>query len=145
MRDYDRLLDQIEQFINKYNQIESSSRDYGAGVLLSRTEIHLIAAIGDNPGIGVNKLAVLKGVSDGAVSQMIRKLVQKNLVNKAISKESEAKVELTLTEKGYVYYLDHKEYHEKSNKKWGLLLDEFDDQNYEKIQNMLESANKMLD
>ena len=86
MRDYDRLLDQIEQFINKYNQIESSSRDYGAGVLLSRTEIHLIAAIGDNPGIGVNKLAVLKGVSDGAVSQMIRKLVQKNLVNKAISK-----------------------------------------------------------
>jgi len=145
MRNNNILLEQVEKVIHKYNQKEALKRDYGLGILLTRTEIHIIATIGNEPGIGVKKLAMQKCVTDGAISQMIRKLVQKNLIKKSISKESEAKVELTLTEKGQICYKEHKEYHIKANKKWSQLLDELDDQSYKKMKVFLNKVDRMLD
>ncbi len=144
MRDYNIFLEQMERIIHKYSQKESRKRDYGADVLLTQTEVHLIAVIGEQPGIGVKALADVKGVTTGAASQMVRKLVEKGLVKKRISSESEAKVELTLTEKGQVCFKEHQKYHAKTNDKWHQLLDRLDDESYDTLMQILAQVDKML-
>lgn len=144
MRDYNSFLEQVERIIHKYNQRESCKRDYGVGVLLTQTEVHLIDVIGEQPGIGVKALASAKGVTTGAASQMVRKLVEKGLVQKQISPVSEAKVELTLTEKGRICFEEHQKYHEKTNDKWNQLLDKLDDESYEKITQIFAQVEDLL-
>ncbi|MEE1250472.1 MAG: MarR family transcriptional regulator [Lachnospiraceae bacterium] len=144
MRDYEFLLDQMERIIHKYNQNESNKRDYGIDIPLTQTEIHLIAVIGRQPGIGVKGLAEEKGVTVGAASQMVRKLVQKGLVQKRISEESEARVELTLTDKGQICFEEHRKFHIAANKKWYQLLDQLDDSSYEVLTQIAAKMEEML-
>jgi Transcriptional regulators len=144
MRDYEAILEQAERMIHKYNQKENVKQDYGVDVSLTQTEIHIIAAIGEEPGIGVKKLAHKKGVTDGAVSQMIRKLVSKRLVTKQISKESEAKIELSLTDKGIQCYKVHQKYHVEKNKKWCDLLDGLDDHTYKELVKLFQQIEEQL-
>ena len=144
MRDYELLFEQVERVIHKYNQKETKKRDYGVDVSLTQTEIHLIAAIGERPGIGVKALAEMKGVTTGATSQMIKKMVQKGLVRKQISAESEAKIELTLTEKGQICFENHQKYHKEANKKWYQLFDRLDDDGYETLTQILNHMEEML-
>ena len=144
MRDYDFLLDQVERLIHKYNQRENQKHNYGVDVPLTQTEIHLIAVIGEQPGIGVKALAEIKGVTAGAASQMIKKMVQKGLVCKRISAESEAKIELTLTEKGQICFTEHQKLHEEASEKWYRLLDKLDDNSYEMLNQILAQMEEML-
>lgn len=145
MRDYEMILEQVERMIHKYNQKENIKQNYGVDVPLTQTEIHIIAAIGLEPGIGVKKLAQQKGVTDGAISQMIRKLVSKGLVTKKISQESEAKIELTLTDKGQICFIEHHKYHMKKNKKWCDMLDELDDKSYKELVKLFQRVDEQLD
>lgn len=145
MRDYEELLEQIERMIHKYNQKENRKLMYGADTLLTQTEVHILASIGEEPGIGVKKLAQLKGVTDGAISQMIRKLVEKALVTKRVSQESEAKIELTLTQKGQVCFAEHQKYHLERNKKWCNLLDELSDGSYKDMVRLFQNMEEELD
>nr|WP_314459764.1 MarR family transcriptional regulator [uncultured Clostridium sp.] len=144
MRDYEMILEQAERLIHKYNQKEDIKQNYGVDVSLTRTEIHMIASIGEEPGIGVKKLAQKKGVTDGAVSQMIRRLVSKELVAKKVSEESEAKIELTLTDKGQICFAEHHKYHVEKNKMWHDLLDKLDDRGYEEVVKLLEEIEERL-
>lgn len=144
MRDYEFLLEQVERVIHKYNQRENKKQDYGVDVPLTQTEIHLIAVIGKQPGIGVKALAEIKGVTAGAASQMIKKLVQKGLVCKRISAESEAKIELTLTDKGHICFMEHQKIHDEANKKWYQLFDKLDDDSYGALTQILMQMEDML-
>ena len=144
MRDYEPLLAQVERVIHKYNQRENQKQDYGVDIPLTQTEIHLIAVIGEQPGIGVKALAEIKGVTAGAASQMIKKMVQKGLVCKQISTESEAKIELTLTEKGQICFAEHQKFHEEANRKWYQLLDKLDDNSYGTLTQILTQMEEIL-
>lgn len=72
--------------ISKYNRMDNKQRSYGTDALLSRAEIHTIAAVGDKPGINITALADILGITKGAASQMIYKLVEKGTVEKSISR-----------------------------------------------------------
>lgn len=144
MRDYKLLLEQVERVIHKYNQRENKKQDYGIDVPLTQTEMHLIAVIGEQPGIGVKALAETKGVTAGAASQMIKKMVQKGLICKKISAESEAKIELTLTDKGQICFAQHQKFHEEANQKWYQLLDQLDDVSYGTLTQILAQMEEML-
>lgn len=144
MRDYEMILEQVERMIHKYNQKEHIKQQYGADVLLTQTEIHLIRAIGVEPGIGVKKLAQKQGVTDGAISQMIRKLVSKGLVIKRTSQESEAKIELTLTDSGKLCFEEHHKYHGEKNKKWCDMLDRLDDHSYKDLIMLFQQIEEQL-
>lgn len=144
MRDYKSFLDQVERVIHEYNQRENRKQSYGVDVPLTQTEIHMIAVIGEQPGIGMKALAQQKGVTPGAASQMIKKMVQKGLVCKKISAESEAKIELTLTEKGKICFSEHQKIHEEASEKWYQLLDGVDDSTYETITQIVNQMEIML-
>lgn len=117
MRDYSELTSLMERVIHKYTQWEDKKRTYGTDMLLSKAEIHTIVAVGDNPNINVTSLANTLGITKGAASQMIYKLVDKGVVEKKVSPDSDTEVVLNLTEKGLINYKSHEEYHRQTNDK----------------------------
>lgn len=139
-RDYEKFLQDLERMVHQYNQMEKKKRTYGLSIPLSCTEIHILDEIGNQEGIGVKAIAQSKGVTEGAVSQLIKKLIEKDLVKKESSKESDAKVCLFLTENGKICYEAHKDYHKQANLKWYALLDELTESEYKHLQILLEKA-----
>lgn len=113
--DYTELTALMERVIHKYNQWENKKRTYGTDTLLSKAEIHTIAAVGNNPGINVTALADTLGITKGAASQMIYKLVEKGAVEKKVSPDSDTEVALNLTAEGQKNYTAHIEYHNQAN------------------------------
>ena len=144
MRDYKSFFEQVERVIHKYNQGENKKRDYQIGIALTQTEVHIVAVIGEQPGIGIKALAQAKGVTAGAASQMVKKLIQKGLVRKQVSAESEAKIELFLTEDGWTCFEEHRKIHEEANQKWCKLFDELDDKSYELVTQIVTRMEEIL-
>lgn len=104
------IIHQFERIINKYNLSEKKPRHYSTEYLLHRSEVHTIDAIGNNTGINVTELARYLGITKGGVSQMIDKLIKKNLVIKTPLSENE--VSLKLTDEGKKVFDGHRNYHE---------------------------------
>lgn len=111
MNDYSELTALMERVVHKYSRWENQKRSYGTSLPLSKAEIHTIAAVGDNPGINITSLARILGITRGAASQMIYKLVDKGSVKKQTSPESDTEVALNLTDRGLLDYEAHNRYH----------------------------------
>lgn len=124
MRDYSNLTALMERVIHKYVQWEDKKRTYGTATLLSKAEIHTIVAVGDHPNINITALAEILGITKGAASQMIYKLVDKGTVEKKVSPDSDTEVVLNLTAEGMTNYRAHEEYHKQTNDKALNLLNE---------------------
>ena len=122
-RDYSSLSSCANRILNKRVQIESKKRSYGLDMELSCAEIHVIYEIGRCPEIGVKSIACNRGVTEGAVSQIVKKLIAKQLIKKQISEQSEARVNLTLTEQGIICFESHIAFHKEVDKKWYSILD----------------------
>lgn len=108
---FEKLLDLLDQVLTKMGSIHSEPYDFGTGVPLYRTEIHTIRAIGENRGINITKLAEHLGVTKGAVSQMINKLVKKKMVKKTHSYDNAKEILLELTDLGWIGFRNHEQFH----------------------------------
>jgi DNA-binding MarR family transcriptional regulator len=97
------LIDLFFKILHLYSVIGRKPKDYGTGYLLYFTEIHTITVVGNNNEINMTHLADIMGVTRGAISQTIRKLVSKNLILKSnITNKKE--INLKLSEKGLIVY-----------------------------------------
>ena len=74
------------------------------------SEIHTVQAIGKSAGINVTQLAERMGVTKGAVSQMVSRLVEKGMVQKARAQDNAKEVCLNLTELGRVGFHNHERF-----------------------------------
>ena len=70
----------IERVLHKYMRLEEMPFTYGDGIRLTQREIHVIDTIGTNPDINMTQLAEMHGITKGAVSQMIYRLLDKGYV-----------------------------------------------------------------
>jgi len=145
MQDYSEFPMLMERVIHKYNQWENKKRTYGTDDLLSRSEIHTIVAVGSNPGINVTTLAEVLGITKGAASQMIYKLVDKGAVEKKISPDSDTEVVLNLTDKGMKNYEAHNKYHQQANDKSLALLKDMPESVYKSALEYLSSFERNID
>lgn len=145
MQDYQEISSLIEKVIHKYVQVEKKKRLYGTDILLSRTEIHTIVEIGKEPGINVTTLANYRGITKGAASQMIYKLIEKGLVIKSVSPNSDSEVCLHLTDKGQEAYNGHMEYHQSNSTRFFKALRELSPEQLKQATNFLQSWDKYLD
>ncbi len=107
------MIHKFEKVMYKYNKTDKKPRYYGTKDLLYRSEAHTIEAIGNNNKINVTELAQYLAITKGAVSQMVDKLIKKDMVNKKSVSDTENEVSLELTEKGKLVYNGHKEYHKE--------------------------------
>lgn len=145
MREYTFITNIMQKIIYKYMQTEKVPKDYGAGMPLTQVEIHTVEDIGNNQGINITELSVIRNKTKGAVSQMIYKLVDKGLVEKSISKNSDSEVSLVLTELGKKAYNGHKEFHDVSNDKIFEKLREMDENSYNDLVEVLKYFEEFLD
>ena len=83
--------------------INRKPQDYGTGDTLYFTEIHTITMVGKNREINMTKLADLMGVTKGAISQTVQKLVKKEYIEKSNSRNRK-EISLRLSEKGIKAY-----------------------------------------
>jgi DNA-binding MarR family transcriptional regulator len=93
------LIDQSLKILHLYSVINRKPKDYGTGDLLHFTEVHTIAMVGRNREINMTRLAEEMGVTRGAISQTIRKLAAKKLINRSNS-TNRKEVNLSLTNRG---------------------------------------------
>lgn len=102
----------ITRVMNQFYVYEQLPRTYGSGRRLYPAEIYTIEAIGRHPQINVTRLAEHLGITKGAVSQAIAKLVRKGLVRKTGGPDNAKEVRLELTPRGRTAfgYLD-RHYH----------------------------------
>ena len=101
----------FHKVMNKMKRIEQKPRHFGTHILLYPSEIHTIDFIGRNAGINITELASVQGVTKGAVSQLVRKLVEKEMVVRMKDERSDREVLLMLSPTGKVAYEAHKAFH----------------------------------
>ena len=103
----EELLTLLNQLVAKLAAIQQAPREYGTGVPLHGSEIHTIQAIGKSAGINVTQLAEKMGVTKGAVSQMVSRLVGKGMVQKEPARDNAKEVVLELTKLGWIGFRNH--------------------------------------
>jgi DNA-binding MarR family transcriptional regulator len=144
-RDMLELSTRWERLLNKMAAVEKSPRDFGSGDLLYRAEVHTLMAIGNNPGANVTDLAGHSGISKSAISQMVNKLVQKNLVEKYRSPDNEKEIFLRLTPRGRIAFLGHEQYHLKVHARIEEKLEEMTDEEFRVLQEFFRVIEETID
>ena len=108
----DSISYEIIHMARAFRELHEISQYYRTDVIIHDSEIHLIGAVIKNPGISVTGLAKNLGITKGAVSEMVAKLVKKGLVTKGSSPGNLAAVELAATPKGRLAHESHLYFHE---------------------------------
>ena len=108
---YEDILRKIEKMITRIESMHTPALSFGTGVLMHPKEIHTVQAIGRYPGINVTKLAEYTGVTKGAVSQTIKKLTRKGLVQRTHAPGNAKEVVLELTDLGWIGFRNHEKFH----------------------------------
>ncbi|KNZ42320.1 MarR family winged helix-turn-helix transcriptional regulator [Acetobacterium bakii] len=145
MGDFRQLSSLMERIIHKYNQAENKKRYFGTDLILTRTEIHTVVEVGDKPGLNITALAQKKGITKGAASQMIYKLVDKGLIRKEVSPVSDTEVCLSLTESGKAAYEAHQRYHEETNNLFFKTMRKMPEETMKEMEKILIEFDKILD
>lgn len=108
---YEQLMQILDEVLTKVELLHTPSRDFGTGVPIYRKEIHTLQAIGRHPRINITALAEHMGVTKGAVSQTVAKLIKKGMVRKTYAKGSKKEVILGLTNLGWIGFHNHEKFH----------------------------------
>jgi len=108
---------------------------------LSFQELHTIELIGNLEEPTMGQLAREGRVTQGTMSVMVKKLVQKGLVERSGSQEDMRVVKARLTEKGKKAYGQHREMHVKATREWLSLVSE---EEQEIILMVLKKINRFL-
>jgi len=95
------LIDLFLKILHLYSIIGRKPKDYGTGDLLYFTELHTITVVAKNKEVNMTQLSDIMGVTKGAISQTIRKLVHKNLILKT-NINNRKEINLKLSEKGRI-------------------------------------------
>jgi DNA-binding MarR family transcriptional regulator len=105
------LIDQFLNILHLYSVISRKPKDYGTGDYLYFTETHTITVVGDSGEINMTGLAEKMGVTRGAISQTIRKLVTKGLIIKSNQRNNRKEMFLSLSKKGDIVYRGQESFH----------------------------------
>ncbi len=95
------LIDQFLKILHLYSVISRKPKEYGTGDLLYFTELHTITIVARNNEVNMTQLAEIMGVTKGAISQTINKLVRKGLIQRT-NVTNRKEVNLTLSDKGKI-------------------------------------------
>ncbi|MFZ0004526.1 MAG: MarR family transcriptional regulator [Methanoregula sp.] len=128
------LFTQWDRIMHKMTAIEESPFDFGTGDLLTRSEVHTLMAIGKKPGSNVTDLARFFDITKSAVSQMVNKLLQKNLVEKYHNKDNDKEICLRLSPRGRIAFLGHEQFHLKTHARIEQRLREMTDEEFRFLQ-----------
>jgi DNA-binding MarR family transcriptional regulator len=92
--------------------IEDKPLDFGLGIKLYKSEMHMISVIGESHGANITRIAEQLNITKGAVSQVVNKLHKKDLVRKVQEVDNKKEILLILTDKGKMVFDKHQLFHQ---------------------------------
>ena len=107
----------FNRFVLAFEQLKKNQHKNSVDKSITLNEVHLIVVIGKNQPLNLVKLSELLEVSRSAITQSVRRLIQKNLVFFDFDSNNGKNKYLRLSEKGIEVFKIHKEqqaYIEKS-------------------------------
>ncbi len=127
--------DTFLRIVNKFKMLEKIPIDHGTGHLLYASEMNTLDVIGKCSGINLTQLAEKRCVTIGAVSQVVAKLENKQLVQKNYVPENKKEVSLQVTDLGAVALQNHEKFHAKYDQP---MIDRIFEMNTEQLQTIRE-------
>ena len=109
---YGELLRSFDEGYELCYQYDSMPHQYGKEILY-QSEMHFLQAVGDSPSVTITVIAQQLGKTKSACSQMVRKLVKKELLIQERNEKNNREYYLNLTERGKEIYEAHKDFDEK--------------------------------
>lgn len=143
--DFSKISEKWIRILNKIDSEEKTPKDFGTGDFLHRSEIHTIMAVGDNPGINVTNLSEILGISKSAISQMIKKLERKKLIERFVEEENKKEIRLVLSPKGKIAYLGHEQHHARIFAKMHSKIGSLNISEFELISGFLSAVEEAFD
>ncbi|WP_157950152.1 MarR family winged helix-turn-helix transcriptional regulator [Vallitalea okinawensis] len=120
------IINKLSKITTRMSMLNQQPRDYGTGITLYASEIHTIKAIEEKEGLNITELANVMGVTKGAISKIINKLVRKGLVEKYKDANNKKEVLLKLTDEGEDAYIAHAQFHHRVEQEVGKYFDELE-------------------
>ena len=90
----------LHRFAEKLNQYFATARDYGSDMNVTMAEVHILTSIADAPGVTGAELASLKKKTPSAISQVLKRLENENLIERRPHPTHGKKYCLYVTESG---------------------------------------------
>jgi DNA-binding MarR family transcriptional regulator len=140
---FNELMETLYETSRLLSSYESFPRKYGTEDELFMVEVHTLALIGDHGKITTSEIAEITNRTKSAVSQMVDKLIKKELAVKYRNQNNYRELLIELTPKGQIVYEYHKKLDEMEYGKLLKSLNEFstkDFQTYIKIAKVINSG-----
>ena len=99
----------FNRFILTFEQLKKNQHKISIDKSITLNEVHLIVVIGKNQPLNLVKLSELLKISRSAITQSVRRLIQKNLVVFDFAPNNGKNKYLRLSEKGIEVFKIHKE------------------------------------
>lgn len=138
-KQYEELIKSFDIGCELCIQYDSIPHQYG-GEILYQSEMHFLQAVGDTPNITITLISQQLGKTKSACSQMVRKLIKKELIVQERNQNNNREYYLNLTQKGIDIYHAHEKFDRKCLLRTYKSLQDFSEkelQTYIDIQNRL--------
>lgn len=105
------IMSDFMQLLESISNGKTKVLDFGDGLVFFRAEIHVIKAIGDQPGLSISEIARSFNVTRAVVSKIVLKLERNGYVRKETDQEDRKRVQVYLTERGQTAFAAHDKFH----------------------------------
>ncbi|MBN2526468.1 MAG: MarR family transcriptional regulator [Deltaproteobacteria bacterium] len=108
-----QIIEQLRRIARKKSELEKAPHEYGTGILMQHAEMYLVEILGQNEGMSVTRIAGIMQITKGAVSQTLKKLESKKLVQKFPDPVNASRTLLYLSSEGKRVLRAHQVWHRK--------------------------------
>jgi len=130
---------ETSRLISSYENIP---RKYGTEDELYMIEVHTLNLIGDQVKTTTSEIAEIKNCTKSAVSQMVDKLIKKDLVFKYRNPDNYRELIIELTPKGKIVYEYHKNLDLEEYSNYLKNLEQFTAEDFQKYISLLNVINR---
>ena len=133
----------FNRFILAFDQLKKNQHKSSVDKSITLNEVHLIVVIGKNQPLNLVKLSELLEVSRSAITQSVRRLIQKNLVVFDFDTNNGKNKYLRLSEKGIEIFKIHKEQQAYIEKSIFLVLNNYSEGELQTVVKLMDDIEKV--
>ena len=125
-------------WLNKF-KMEESLKGYKS------SEVHCIEYIGKNADSNVTKLAGAFYMTNGAISKLTKKLIEKGIIESYQKSDNRKEIYFRLTEQGKVIYKIHETLHKEFQERDQSVFSRITEEEFDSMLNFVKKYNSHLD
>ena len=133
----------FNRFFLAFDQLKKNQPNSGVDKSITLNEVQLIVVIGENQPLNLVKLSELLEVSRSAITQSVRRLIQKNLVVFDFDPNNGKNKYLRLSEKGIEIFKIHKEQQEYIEKSIFSVLNNYSEVELKTVVKLMDDIEKV--